>query len=251
MLRFVVLSAIVAISLAAPNNRIVNGNDAKEGQYPYVVSLRGPTGGHTCGASIIDRLWILTAAHCVYGREDLDFSVQYGVTTISQKGDTVVDVDEIIVHKGYNPSNSYINDIALLKLSEPLKYSKFAQPVTLPEANEQTKHNAPATLVGWGINSTTDGVLQTHLQELHYQIVGSKECGDLHFRPIYKEQICAAYPDYDRAQCSGDSGGPLTVDEVQVGIVSWSVKPCAVARFPGVFTQVSFYRDWIKEHTGV
>lgn len=49
----------------------------------------------------------------------------------------------------------------------------------------------------------------------------------------------------------GDSGGPLTVDEVQVGIVSWSVKPCAVARFPGVFTQVSFYRDWIKEHTGV
>lgn len=49
-------------------------------------------------------------------REDLDFSVQYGVTKISQKGDTVVDVDEIIVHKGYNPSNSYINDIALLKV---------------------------------------------------------------------------------------------------------------------------------------
>lgn len=48
----------------------------------------------------------------------------------------------------------------------------------------------------------------------------------------------------------GDSGGPLTVDGVQVGIVSWSKKPCGSAPYPGVFTQVSFYRDWIRKYTG-
>lgn len=51
-----------------------------------------------------------------------------------------------------------------------------------------------------------------------------------------------------KGQCSGDSGGPLFVDEIQVGIVSWSMKPCAIAPYPGVFTGVGFYVDWINEN---
>lgn len=45
----------------------------------------------------------------------------------------------------------------------------------------------------------------------------------------------------------GDSGGPLVVNGTQVGVVSWSVKPCAVAPYPGVFSKVSSYVDWIYE----
>lgn len=37
----------------------------------------------------------------------------------------------------------------------------------------------------------------------------------------------------------------------QVGIVSWSIKPCGVPPYPGVFTAVSHYIDWIEDHTGV
>uniref|UniRef100_A0A6M2E0W7 Putative trypsin-like serine protease n=1 Tax=Xenopsylla cheopis TaxID=163159 RepID=A0A6M2E0W7_XENCH len=249
MLRVTILCCLAAISLAAPNHRIVNGQDAKEGAYPYVVSLRGPGGYHTCGASIIDKSWILTAAHCVAGREYQEFTVQYGVTEISQEGGSIVDVEKIIAHRGYNPVFNFADDIAVLKLAHPIEFNDLVQPVALPKANEQTKNKAPATLVGWGINATDIGVIQTHLQELHYQIVDYKECSEYHLRPITEKQVCAAHPDFDRAQCSGDSGGPLTVDGVQVGVVSWSVKPCAGVRFPGVFTQVSFYIDWIKENT--
>lgn len=46
-------------------------------------------------------------------------------------------------------------------------------------------------------------------------------------------------------------GGPLLVNGVQVGIVSWSVKPCGVPPFPGVFTEVSRYIDWIENNTGI
>lgn len=46
-------------------------------------------------------------------------------------------------------------------------------------------------------------------------------------------------------------GGPLLVNGVQVGIVSWSMKPCTIAPYPGVFTAVSSYIDWIQEQTGL
>jgi secreted trypsin-like serine protease len=48
----------------------------------------------------------------------------------------------------------------------------------------------------------------------------------------------------------GDSGGPLIVNEYQAGIVSWSAKPCAQAPYPGVYTEVSHYVNWIRNITG-
>ena len=46
-------------------------------------------------------------------------------------------------------------------------------------------------------------------------------------------------------------GGPLLVNGVQIGVVSWSVKPCAIAPFPGVYTDVTHFIDWIQEKTGI
>jgi secreted trypsin-like serine protease len=47
---------------------------------------------------------------------------------------------------------------------------------------------------------------------------------------------------------TGDSGGPLlNADGVQVGVVSWSIKPCGTPGYPDVFSRVSAEFDWIKE----
>lgn len=46
------------------DNRIVGGTSARDGQYPYLVSIRN-RGVHDCGGAIIDEYWILTAAHCL------------------------------------------------------------------------------------------------------------------------------------------------------------------------------------------
>lgn len=49
----------------------------------------------------------------------------------------------------------------------------------------------------------------------------------------------------------GDSGGPLTVDGKLTGVVSWSIKDpdCASTKYPGVYTRVSEFVDWIHKHT--
>ena len=65
---------------------------------------------------------------------------------------------------------------------------------------------------------------------------------------VVEDMICAGEEGLD--SCQGDSGGPLMCENqtVQCGIVSWGVG-CAFDGFPGVYTEVSAYIDWIAERS--
>ncbi|XP_058465457.1 chymotrypsin-1-like [Malaya genurostris] len=249
--------ALLAITLheitAAPttgDQRIINGTDTTIEEFPFMISLRSSTGSHSCGGSILSSYWILTAAHCVNeqttpGRQ----TVQVGQTNISKPVDeSVHEIELVISHPNYDSSDSYVNDIALIKLKDPLELGETIQTVLLPPACfEVEEPDLGVTLIGWGYNN--DGIISTTLQRVEYYVVPNEECDSIHSKTIYPSQICAAEPGGGKGQCSGDSGGPLLHDGVQVGIVSWSIKPCTIAPYPGVLTKVSHFLEFIYENT--
>lgn len=207
------------------------------------------TFSHSCGCSILSKGWALTAGHCVNPNfPENYYNVQYGLLNIINDESSSSNVTSVIVHENYAPLSSYMNDIALLKLATPiLEFNNLVQPVRLPQQNQIAEGGSDAVLAGWGFQQS-NGSIQKHLQFLEYFIVSNEECNTIHSSTIHSTHVCAAYPGGMKGQCSGDSGGPLFVDGQQVGIVSWSMKPCAIAPYPGVFTAVGFYVDWINEN---
>ncbi|EDX16382.1 GD24635 [Drosophila simulans] len=230
------------------DGKIVNGTTAGPGEFPFVVSCDARRAAVTPAALRCLTRTGLTAAHCVRGSSPEQIDLQYGSQMLARNSSQVARVAAIFVHPRYEPEDKYVNDIALLQLAQSVALSKFVQPVRLPVPRQVTPGNASAVLAGWGLNAT-GGVVQQHLQKVKLQVFSDTECSERHQTQLHDSQICAGLPEGGKGQCSGDSGGPLllTDSDTQVGIVSWSIKPCARPPFPGVFTEVSAYVDWIVE----
>ncbi|KAL0117761.1 hypothetical protein PUN28_008870 [Cardiocondyla obscurior] len=130
--------------------KIVGGNPASLGQYPYQASLRF-RGRHFCGGSVIDKRWILTASHCLSGFNDTAINVVLGTNTLDAGGDEYPSIKKWI-HPFYN-SAFVRNDIGLIKLGKDIVFGDKVKPIALP-TKRFDKSDYPATLSGWG---TTNG----------------------------------------------------------------------------------------------
>lgn len=87
------------------------------------------------------------------------------------------------------------------------------------------------------------------MQAVDLKIYSDAECKQRHDGKTNGDHICGGVDSGGKGQCSGDSGGPLMLkSKEQLGIVSWSVKPCTVAPYPGVYTKVSHYISWINKN---
>ncbi|KAF5289133.1 hypothetical protein FQR65_LT02023 [Abscondita terminalis] len=235
------------------NSRIVNGITAAPGEFPYAVSYRY-FDRHNCGASIISRSWILTAAHCIHEDFNNVSSILFGTINVENNQipvNHVSDITKTIQHPLYEPFDGYPNDIGLVELKEVLTYNDFIQPIQLSIGGSPTPVGKVATLVGWGYEMDNGEVL-SQLHKVDIFVYSDEACKRIHGKNITTAvHICAGVPEGGKGQCSGDSGGPLAVDGVQIGTVSWSVKPCAIKGYPGVFARVSNYREWINSHTNM
>ncbi|KAF7396675.1 hypothetical protein HZH66_007537 [Vespula vulgaris] len=203
--------------------RIVNGVDAKPGEIPYQISLQMKLSNfHFCGGSILNKNYVITAAHCVLTKSKNNIQVVAGTNYLNDEKSSIHNVKNIIIHENYSPSDSWKNDIALLEVVEPFSETKLISFINLPTSHDVINANDRAVISGWG------------RLWMNYN--------------IHDSHICAYDPESPRGSCHGDSGGPLTVNGKLVGLVSWA-KACALTDYPTVYTRVSEFKDWIKTHT--
>ncbi|XP_012271019.1 trypsin-1-like [Orussus abietinus] len=229
--------------------KIVNGQDVKIGEIPYQVSLqRTGNANHFCGGVILNKDYIVTAAHCVSSKNARDIIAGAGMIDLRTPGQ-VTKIEKIIVHEKYNPGDSWVNDIALLKVVTPFKKNENVSFVSLTKPEDAILSAQPAVVSGWG-RLSMGGSTTYILKRANLQIADSAYCSAAYSEfglSIYPTHVCADAGQEERGSCHGDSGGPLTVEGKLAGLVSWA-KECAKPGFPTVYTRVSEYQEWIATH---
>ena len=227
--------------------RVVGGEPPPEGRYPFVASLQkvGATGAsaHFCGGSLVDEVWVLTAAHCLKSVTSKEFRVVVGATRLSAGDGQVRRPAEIRISPGFDGDSTHGADVALVRLSVPVDGIEPVEPVR-PSERARWEPGDRAVVVGWGVTSETgtaasDELLAAGLPIQPDAVMAAAGAYGDSFRPA---DMLGAGPVHGGADaCFGDSGGPLLIGRGttlrQVGVVSFG-RGCGRAGHPGVYSRL-------------
>ncbi|OWF43869.1 chymotrypsin-like elastase family member 2A [Mizuhopecten yessoensis] len=269
--------------------RIIGGSVAARGQWPWLVSLHGkfvteriPILGipiafrhKFCGGSILNDRWLLTAAHCFDGpqgqiadrwearlaatslRDNIIDTLRNILAHIVDRDEWrtwEIDADRIVIHPRYNASDYWANDIALVRIEEPVPSGRQFSRIMSINLPTYANYSFPAvgmacTMKGWGCTSG-GGLVSNRANSIVLPVYDNAHCSILQRASNKHNRICAGYVNSNMGICPGDSGGPLSCmndrgEWIQVGVASFA----SVNRpgdYPGVFTRVSSYVNWIN-----
>lgn len=127
-----IIVALILLSYLATNDsfkiepKIVGGNAAKLGQFPYFAYLRvyyPDFSGGTCGAALISDEWLLTAAHCLDGAQSVNAILGETRFNSPEPGHLAVFVDKVNfhIHPDYD-AETIFNDIGLYSMLSIWKF---------------------------------------------------------------------------------------------------------------------------------
>uniref|UniRef100_A0A4W4E5Z6 Peptidase S1 domain-containing protein n=1 Tax=Electrophorus electricus TaxID=8005 RepID=A0A4W4E5Z6_ELEEL len=253
---FSVISSLVC-GVANLNNKIVGGQNATAGSWPWQVSIRlTDYNFHFCGGSLINSGWVLTAAHCFANTKYTasQVTVYLGTETLhgTNMNQVFRSVTSVTIHPNYD-ANTVNNDLALLQLSSTVTFTPYITPICLAASGSTFFNGTLSWVTGWG-NIATGASLPSpgYLQEVQVPIIGNRQCFCLYGGGITGNMICAGALPGNKDPCNGDSGGALVIKQgsiwIQAGIVSFGKdQGCAQANDPGAFTRVSQYQNWINQ----
>lgn len=254
--------------LEETNLRCVGCSPSPQGTWPWQVFLvsgwKQPDGqylANTCGGSIIWPGYVLTAAHCVVNDKGAVADAAYILAgNVDRTKADRIDVQRIVPHERFD-YRVQLNDIAVLRLATDYGGDRWI-PLADEEADQKlASPGQPVAIAGWGMTwdyklvDKEDFLREAQgpvfnpaiLRDAEIRVVGRARC-QARYGNITDKHICAGEP--GKGPCYGDSGGPLMAKApvrsgyVQIGVTS-AVRICGDPFYPGVFTRVSSYRDWV------
>lgn len=287
MKSFVIVSCLLAVVLALPSNnlqprkssallkypinsrltdsfkgfvgRVSDGLNAAPGQAPYACSIRwGITNrSHSCGASLLNDSWFISAAHCFTmgtGSNDIQCGVTDRLADVATQQIRSWDAADVHFHPGFTGS-IYSDDVVIIRVSQPFTLNNLVQPIRLRSAGI-SDHNIDGRIFGWGSRDGSTSGAQNNLQTAEMDIFDAATCrtrmnqvqsGLTGF--ITDNDICAARGTY--SVCAGDSGSPLVLTEngvdTLIGLAVWGLNPCGrTDGAPSVFSRISAYTAWVE-----
>jgi len=251
------------------NGRIAAGTETEVNEYPWLALVRtqrrdnsGRLSTYICGGSVISDQWVLTAAHCVVDDRKGDVvrvSVELGQH--HRNTDAIIEVliplAQVIIHPDYRSPRGSSNDLALLKLDDPVDFNNVpdVRPVCLPSDRDERFTGLRVTVAGWGRTAPNEGSSNVPL-ETEVNVISDSTCKETYGSRISDDMICTISPRDGavfQGSCKGDSGGPLMITDERnpyytlIGAVSWGWEPCTSQRVPGVHSRITSNMDWITE----
>lgn len=229
-----------------PESRIIGGEPANINQFPWTVSVR-QFGAHHCGGSIIRPNRVLTAASCVPRNTPANLYTVRAGSNNNNVGGQLLQVADFVVHPNF-VADRFRSNIAIIFMAGVFNTANPAIAViALPSQGAGVATGVLAQVTGWG-ETAIGGAYSPLLRVVSVPIVAQNTCVSNyahHVFPLSQDMLCAGFPAGGRGFCTGDIGGPLTLGAQLAGIASFNVV-CAAANYPGVFTRVSFFSNWIN-----
>uniref|UniRef100_G3U5L3 Peptidase S1 domain-containing protein n=1 Tax=Loxodonta africana TaxID=9785 RepID=G3U5L3_LOXAF len=243
------------------SGKIFGGQNAVGERWPWQASLLYH-GKHICGAVLIERHWVASAAHCfLKSHQPVDYHVLLGYNQLKRptQHSLQLTVNRVIVHPDFDRFHTMGSDIVMLQLHLPVNFSSHVIPACLPTLQTPIPTHETCWITGWGM-VTEDDYLPSplHLQEAEVGIIGNDFCRN-YFPPpspktrvysVHEDMLCAGDLNKGKSICRGDSGGPLVcrvnTSWFVMGLSSWSLD-CRQPIFPSVFTRVPYFSTWIQE----
>ncbi|XP_061168955.1 chymotrypsinogen A-like [Saccostrea echinata] len=231
-----------------PRLRVVGGDPALDGEWPWQVSFQNDR-GHFCGGTLVSDQWVVTAAHCLYGQSISGVYLLLGehhqeYTSNNERNTTI---QKVLIHPNYSPEHGLPNDIALVQLSQPVNLAgHYVRTACLPQKDDVFTDTDHCYISGWGYTQGTgDNVVLRHLR---IPITSTLTCNSSWDGVITDKQLCIGSG--DTGACRGDSGGPLVCKRhdsfVLVGATSWGSSTCSELGKPNVFTKITAYLPWLQ-----
>jgi hypothetical protein len=241
--------------------KITGGTSTIISEFPWQIYYISDN--EQCGGSIIDKKWVITAAHCTQYESGgaipaSKMYIRVGVNNPSNPSEgKKYFVSKVIVHENYN-SGTMKNDIALLQMADSINYTN-ATPIKFVDSTDVAEGalvpGVMSWVTGWGYTHVSPNVVPTSLQKVQLPIVSNEQAATVWNSSTFiipSTDLMAGYLNGGKDACNGDSGGPLVVPVLGeyklAGIVSWGSPNCNTY---GGYTRVSDFETWIRTKTGI